>query len=91
MGVLPHVDDLYNLYITPFHNLAAWMGKHIFHLSKPVTTFTNGSGDTTYDNIVIVFIAFLAVIGAAMWSVIDRNTKTYNKLFTGSRLFCVIM
>jgi len=60
--------------------MAAWIGKHILHLSQPVTVFTNGSGDTTYDNIIILFMAFLAFVGTALWSAIDRKTRNYNKL-----------
>jgi hypothetical protein len=80
-GVVPYIDNLYELYIGPFHNLVVWIGAHILHLAKPVTTFTNGSGDTTYDNIIILLITFLAVTGTLIWSVIDRKRRTYNKLF----------
>ena len=80
-GVLPYVDDVYNWYIQPFHKLVVWLGKHVLHLAKPITTFTNGSGDTTYDNIIILFMAFLAIVGAVIWSVADRKREAYNKLF----------
>ena len=80
-GVLPYIDEVYGFYITPFHSLAAWIGKHILHLSQPVTVFTNGSGDTTYDNIIILFMAFLAFVGTALWSAIDLKTGNYSKLF----------
>jgi len=58
-----------------------WIGKDILHLSYPITVFTNGSGDTTYDYIVIFFIAVVSLIAAITWSLIDKKTKTYNKLF----------
>lgn len=80
-GVLPYSDYAYNFYIEPFHTVMVWMGKHILHLSYPVTVFTNGSGDTTYDYIVIFFIVSVALIAAIVWSFIDKKTKTYNKLF----------
>jgi hypothetical protein len=79
-GVLPFMDDVYNFYITPFHGMAVWIARHVLHLSQPVTVFTNGSGDTTYDNIIILFMAFLAFVGTALWSAIDMNTRNYNKL-----------
>lgn len=80
-GVLPYIDNAYNWYIEPFHKLAAWIGAHILHIAKPVTVFTNGSGDTTYDNIIILFMAFLAFAGTIIWSAIDRKSAGYNKLF----------
>ncbi len=80
-GVVPYVDDLYNWYIQPFHHFAAWLGEHLFHLAKPITIFTNGSGDTTFDNVIILLITFLAVLITLTWSVLDRNRPTYQKLF----------
>lgn len=80
-GVLPYVDDLYGLYIGPFHNLVVWIGKHILHLAQPITVFTNGSGDTTYDNIIILLIAFLSAVGTVIWSVLESGERGYGKLF----------
>ena len=80
-GVVPYVDDLYNWYIQPFHRLIPWLGSHVLHLSKPITVFTNGSGDTTFDNVIILLIAFLAVLGTAIWSIFDRKRPSYQKLF----------
>src|SRR5579872_3487815 len=72
-GVLPYIDDVYNWYIQPFHKLVVWIGTHVLHLAKPITTFTNGSGDTIYDNVIILFMAFLAAVGTIIWSVTDRK------------------
>ena len=80
-GVLPHIDDLYGIYIGPFHGMVVWIGKHILHLSQPITVFTNGSGDTTYDNIILMLIALLSIVSTLVWSVIDRQRQGYNKLF----------
>jgi hypothetical protein len=80
-GVLPYVDDVYNWYIQPFHKLIVWIGNHVLHLAKPISAFTAGSGDTTYDNIIILFMAFLAVVGTIIWSVADRRRPAYDKLF----------
>jgi hypothetical protein len=80
-GVLPFSDNLFGYYITPFHWFIPWAAKHILHLAKPITVFTNGSGDTTYDYITILLIAFLAAIGTVIWTLTGRNTKNYNKLF----------
>jgi hypothetical protein len=80
-GVLPYSDDLYGKYIVPFHIFIPWMAKHILHMANPVTTFTNGSGDTTYDYLVILLMGVISVALAAIWSITGRNTRNYNKLF----------
>ena len=80
-GVLPYIDDVYNWYIQPFHTLVVWIGKHILHLAKPITVFTNGSGDTTYDNVVILLMVFLALLSTVTWSALDNKRPGYPKLF----------
>lgn len=79
-GILPYIDKAYEWYIVPFHNLANWIGQHILHLKDPVTIFTNGSGDTTYDNIIILFTAFMSLVGMIIWSVADRQRHDYKRL-----------
>lgn len=80
-GVLPNIDILYEIYIQPMHNFIVWIGAHVLHLAKPITVFTNGSGDTTYDNILLLFGFVLAAIGALVWSLADRKARNYNNLF----------
>lgn len=80
-GVLPYVDILYEKYILPFHSIVVWLGSHVLHLAKPITVFTNGSGDTTYDYVIMLIIFVLAVVSAIIWSLADRKTRNYNKLF----------
>jgi hypothetical protein len=80
-GVLPYTDTLFDYYIRPFHGLIPWLAKHVLHLAKPVTVFTNGSGDTTYDYVTLLFAAMVSVLAAITWSITGRNTKNYNKLF----------
>jgi len=80
-GVLPYTDNLFNYYIQPFHSLIPWLAKHVLHMPKPISIFTNGSGDTTYDYLIILFITVLSAIGTLIWSITGRNTKNYNKLF----------
>src|SRR5262249_33197169 len=33
----------------PLHRLLPWIAQHVLHLAHPITVFSNGSGDTTYD------------------------------------------
>ncbi len=80
-GVLPYSDSVFNFYIPPFHKLMVWIAKNILPISYPVTVFTNGSGDTTYDYVVIFFITAMALVAALVWSILDKRTKAYNKLF----------
>jgi hypothetical protein len=80
-GVLPYIDVAYGFYIQPFQKLIVWLAAHVLHLSKPITTFTNGSGDTTYDYLAILFDGVISVIGTMIWTLADRKARNYNNLF----------
>ncbi|MDB4919903.1 hypothetical protein [Mucilaginibacter sp.] len=79
-AVAPFTFGLFNLYIAPFHALIPWLAKHVLHLSRPITEFTGGSGDTTYDYVILLFLTTLSAIGAIIWSITGRKTHNYNKL-----------
>ncbi len=80
-GVLPYSDYLQTIYLDPFYKLVPWIGAHILHLSKPIIIAITGSGDTTYDYIIMLLIFVGAIIGTVIWSITGRNTSNYNKLF----------
>ncbi len=70
---LPFVDGLW-------HALIPWVGAHLLQLPQPITTFTNGSGDTTYDYVLVGCMVVLAWIATVVWSVLDRRRANYNVL-----------
>jgi hypothetical protein len=63
------------------HTLIPWVGKNILRLSYDITVFTNGSGDTTYDYVIVFSIFLVAVISTLGWSVLDRNRANYQNLY----------
>jgi hypothetical protein len=80
-GVLPNIDILYEIYIEPIHKLIVWFAANVLHPAKPITIFTNGSGDTTYDYVLLLFIVIAAIIGTILWTLVDRKARNYNNLF----------
>lgn len=63
------------------HRFIPWVGKHILNLSYDITVFTNGSGDTTYDYVILFVILVAALIGTLIWSGVDRRSSNYQKLY----------
>jgi len=80
-GFFPYVDNAYELYISPFQKLIPWIGRHILHLGYDITTFTNGSGDTTYDYVILLFLTVTALAGCIIWTLLDRKRKSFNSLY----------
>src|SRR4030095_11608957 len=76
-------------YVTVFwHWLIPAVGKGLIHLNKPITIFTNGSGDTTYDYVLLLTQVLLSIISCIVWSILDRNRKSYN---TAYYWLCVLL
>jgi len=76
-------------YVTTFwHWLIPGVGKNLLSLKTPITIFTNGSGDTTYDYVLLLTQVLLAIISCIAWSILDRNRKSYN---TAYYWLCVLL
>jgi len=79
--VAPYIDDLAVWYLKPFQMFGTWVGNHVLHFKDPVSVHPTGSGDTAYDYVTLLLTAIYAFVGMITWSVIDRKTTNYNKLF----------
>ena len=72
-----YVDEvLYNTY----HLIVPWIGKNILHLEKEITVFTNGSGDTTFDYVLVALFACTAFTGSMLWMTVEKKGVRYEKL-----------
>jgi hypothetical protein len=50
-------------YVTTFwHWLIPGVGKNLLDLNRPITIFTNGSGDTTYDYVLLLTMVLLSIL-----------------------------
>lgn len=80
LNVIPKLEFIENSIFDLYHIIIPWVGKHILHLSYEITVFTNGSGDTTYDYVLLLFFIVLAAICATIWSLLDKKERNYEKL-----------
>ncbi|MBJ6759757.1 hypothetical protein JGU66_03220 [Myxococcaceae bacterium JPH2] len=62
-----------------WHVAVPWVGKHVLHLGADITTFQNGSGDTTYNYVQLLLYLALAGVVTAAWSVWDWRRPQYVK------------
>lgn len=82
-GAYPFFNDLAKIPLDLMQTFAPWFGESILGLPYKVSTGPTGSGDTSYDYLV-VFIAFIvAVIGTSIWSLVDRKRTNYKTLYYG--------
>ncbi|HZS25835.1 MAG TPA: DoxX family protein [Candidatus Angelobacter sp.] len=67
--------------------IVPWVGLHLLHLSQPIVSLSNGSGDTPYGYVrSLCFIAFAALI-TIIWSLLDRKRENYRTLHQWGRLY----
>ncbi|MGE8430166.1 MAG: hypothetical protein ACN6O7_19970, partial [Sphingobacterium sp.] len=61
--------------------LTPWFAENILGYSYDHSIFINGSGDTSYAWISLLILFLLALVGAALWSILDRRRANYRILF----------
>lgn len=56
-----------------------WMGRQL-HLFNKIPALPNGSGDTSYNYVQLIYYVAIALAGGIAWSLIDRKRPNYDKL-----------
>jgi hypothetical protein len=57
-----------------------WIGANLLHLKDPITIFPNGSGDTTYNYVLLLTQFVFSFVAACIWSVMDGKRRRYDRL-----------
>ncbi len=68
---------LLNVYYNIWHGIVPWTGKHVLHLSYDIVTYTNGSGDTTYDYVLLLIYINISLVATIIWTLFDRKRSQY--------------
>jgi hypothetical protein len=68
-------------YYNFWQRIVPWTGNHVLHLSYSIVTFTNGSGDTTYDYVLFFIFINISLLAAIIWTVFDRKRGKYTSAF----------
>ncbi|WP_276091454.1 hypothetical protein [Pedobacter sp. JY14-1] len=80
-GAYPFLEYLQRVLIPLLHQFIPWFAWKFLQLGYPITVFTNGSGDTTYDYVLLFVVMLTAIAGTVVWSVLDRKRKSHDQLF----------
>ncbi len=87
LGFLPWTDKPAGWYEALWHKVVPWVAQHWLRLAQPITVFSNGSGDTTYDYVKVLCFLALAALAAIAWSVLDRRRGNYTRLHHWLRFY----
>src|SRR5262245_50737776 len=69
VGAVPYTQKLGVWYELLWHKVIPWVAQHGLKLAQPITIFSNGSGDTTYDYVKVLCFLVLATVATILWSV----------------------
>lgn len=69
-----------------WHVVVPWVGQHILHLHSAITVFSNGSGDTTYDYVLVLCELLIAAVATVFWTILDGARPNYRNLHQWLRL-----
>jgi len=76
-----------SVFASTFWNpIIQWIGSDLLEIDYTFTSSGRGSGDTTYQYVVVLFVFVISIITTIIWSLIDRKRKSYNDLFYWFRL-----
>jgi len=94
-GAYPYFGKIIQKPSEWLQGLVLWFGDNIIKVPYDIAVGPNGSGDTTYDYLVVVVGFLIACLGTLLWSIIDRKRTNYTNLYywltTGMRYYVGLM
>jgi len=78
LNVFPYVDKLAEPYNWLWNWIVPRVGRAAFN--KEVATVFNGSGDRTFDYLLVACLLLIALVIAVIWTILDRKRLSYPTL-----------
>jgi uncharacterized membrane protein YphA (DoxX/SURF4 family) len=86
IGLIPFSTPLVERYTKLWYGIAVWTARHLLHTQYDFPMNGEGSGDTTFQWILLPCYLALAAAATILWSVLDRKRLHYKKLYAWLRL-----
>jgi len=80
-GAFPFFDVLMQKPMEWVQQFIIWVGKSVLKLPEEIRTAPSGSGDTTFDYVLVLCLLTFSLFVTVIWSVLDRNKYDYTKLY----------
>ena len=83
---IPHVHIPSLAQLAPMKAAFTWTAVHVFSIRNALV-YVSGSGDKTFDWVLLFCILVLAVVGTVLWTALDRKRSEYVRLYGWVSLF----
>jgi uncharacterized membrane protein YphA (DoxX/SURF4 family) len=84
---VPGAYRVLNWYGPVLHTTVPWVGSHLLRLKTPITNFSYGSGDKTYDYVLVLCFLVSALAVSVVWSFADRKRTNYKLMHAWLRVY----
>lgn len=84
---LPNLDIPDPATFWPIRPIVSWTAARIFRVSKPLVYTGSGSGDKTFDWVLLFCLLVVSLVAVGIWSALDRRRPNYVTLHKWFRLF----
>jgi uncharacterized membrane protein YphA (DoxX/SURF4 family) len=85
--IIPKIDIPDWATIWPVRVPIIWVAQHIFRVRTELVYSGSGSGDKTFDWVLVFCVLVVALIATALWSALDRGRQSYPTLQKWFHLF----
>jgi len=85
--ILPYVDTPDLDTVWPVRLGIIWVAQHIFGVKTELIYSGSGSGDKTFDWVMLFCLFVVSLLAAAAWSALDHRRQSYSTLFKWFHLF----
>ena len=79
--IIPYTYFLHNVYAGACNTFITWLARDVFHIVNPAIKFYNGSIDTIFGYVTVLFIFIASLFGSVIWVAVGRKTNSYPKLY----------
>lgn len=86
LNIIPGVQTLVQPYQEFWDSMVPSIGARVFDV-QITDVAPNGSGDRTYDYVLVFSFAVLALVAAVCWTILDRRRKNYERLYQWLRVY----
>jgi len=80
LNTSPKLEFISESILKFYQKIISWIGENIFNLGSSFSIAQTGSGDRTFDYLLLLFLLIIAVIGTIIWSIADKKNRSYENL-----------
>ncbi len=73
--------------LPPLQAPVTWVASHLFGVTSPLVVTASGSGDKTFDWVLVFCLLAIALVATAAWTILDRRRENYSALHRWFHLF----